>query len=231
MGPLRSSKPTEVLYLLTSTSKTAAPCAVQALRELQPLLQSPQVGLAAKAALIHASGVAEDHDKDVAVRNMATELDVSRVFSLSPSPLTSCYQSDRTLMILKTAVCLIQEQSVAAPPSALLQLAAFLWHTGSQERARACAERVLQQAPNDVASLALLGWILARPHSEVDAHSVEPEDLDQAMGLFEQALSMQPRHTEVALGIEFLCTLNVSRCPGLEHLLMCYVGSLSQAWC
>ena len=50
---------------------------MQALRELQPLLQSPQVGLAAKAALIYASGVAEDHDKDVAVASMATELDVS----------------------------------------------------------------------------------------------------------------------------------------------------------
>ncbi len=49
----------------------------QALRELQPLLQSPQVGLAAKAALIHASGVAEDHDKEVAVIQMAAELDVS----------------------------------------------------------------------------------------------------------------------------------------------------------
>jgi len=35
------------------------------------------VGLAAKAALIHASGVAEDHDKEVAVIQMAAELDVS----------------------------------------------------------------------------------------------------------------------------------------------------------
>jgi len=50
---------------------------VQALRELQPLLQSPQVGMAAKAALIHAKGVAEDHDKEVAVLKMAAELDVS----------------------------------------------------------------------------------------------------------------------------------------------------------
>lgn len=74
---------------------------MQALRELQPLLQSPQVGLAAKAALIHASGVAEDHDKDVAVMNMATELDVSRVFCFSPAALTSCYQSARNLMMLR----------------------------------------------------------------------------------------------------------------------------------
>lgn len=130
-------------------------------------------------------------------------------------------------MMLKTAVCLIQEQSVAAPPSALLQLATFLWHTGSQEHARACAERVLQQAPNDVASLALLGWILTRSHHEADAHTVEPEDLDQALGLFEQALSMQPRHTEVALEIKPLQTLNVSRCPVLAHLLMCHVGSFA----
>lgn len=107
----------------------------------------------------------------------------------------------------------MQEQSVAAPPSALMQLATFLWHTGSQERARACAERVLQQAPNDVASLALLGWILTRSHHEADAHTVEPEDFHQAVSLFQQALSMQPRHTEVALGIKRLCTLNVSRCP------------------
>ena len=49
------------------------------MRELQPLLQSPQVGLAAKAALIHASGVAEDHDKEFAVSKMAAELDVSNI--------------------------------------------------------------------------------------------------------------------------------------------------------
>lgn len=49
---------------------------LQALRELQPLLQSPQLGLAAKAALIYASGYAEDHDKEVAVTRLGTELDV-----------------------------------------------------------------------------------------------------------------------------------------------------------
>lgn len=49
----------------------------QAMRELQPLLQSPQVGLAAKAALIQASGTAEDHDTEVAVIKMAADLDVS----------------------------------------------------------------------------------------------------------------------------------------------------------
>ena len=94
---------------------------------------------------------------------------------------------------------LVQEQSTAAPPSALLQLATFLWHTGSQERARACAERVVKQTPNDVASLALLGWILTQSHYEAHFHTVEPEDLDQAMSLFKEALSMQPRHTEVTL--------------------------------
>lgn len=52
---------------------------MQALRELQPLLQSPQLGLAAKAALIYASGYAEDHDKEFAVTRLATELDVSFV--------------------------------------------------------------------------------------------------------------------------------------------------------
>lgn len=52
---------------------------MQALRELHPLLQSPQLGLAAKAALICASGYAEDHDKEIAVTRLATELDVSFV--------------------------------------------------------------------------------------------------------------------------------------------------------
>lgn len=66
-------------YSISRDSK----CTVQSLRELHPLLQSPQVGLAAKAALIHASGAAEDHDKEVAVMNMATELDVSSVFCCS----------------------------------------------------------------------------------------------------------------------------------------------------
>ncbi|DBB04932.1 TPA: hypothetical protein ACH3X3_010212 [Trebouxia sp. C0006] len=140
----------------------------EALRELQPLLQSPQVGLAAKAALIHASGVAEDHDKEVAVIQMAAELD---------------------------------DQSIAAPASALLQLAMFLWHTGSQERARACAARALEQAPGNAASLSLLGWILVHhPHPGTESSSIEPEDLEQAAGLFEQVLLKQPRHTEALLG-------------------------------
>lgn len=73
----------------------------------------------------------------------------------------------------------------------------FLWHTGSQERARACAERGLEQAPGDTASLSLLGWILAHPHNNADLSSIEPEDLEQALSLFEQALTKQPRHTEV----------------------------------
>lgn len=55
---------------------------MQALRDLQPLLLSPQVGLAAKAALIYASGYAEDHDKEMAVNKLATELDVSQLHRL-----------------------------------------------------------------------------------------------------------------------------------------------------
>lgn len=74
----------------------------------------------------------------------------------------------------------------------------FLWHTGSQERARACAERALEQAPGDAASLSLLTWILIHhPHAGTDSSSIEPEDLEQAAGLFEQVLLKQPRHTEV----------------------------------
>ena len=91
-----------------------------------------------------------------------------------------------------------QDQSIAAPASALSQLAMFLWHTGSQERARACAERALEQAPGDAASLSLLGWILIhQPHAGTDSSSIEPEDLEQAAGLFEQVLLKQPRHAEV----------------------------------
>ena len=74
----------------------------------------------------------------------------------------------------------------------------LLWHTGSQERARACAERALEQAPGDAASLSLLGWILIhQPHAGTDPSSFEPVDLEQAAGLFEQVLLKQPRHTEV----------------------------------
>ena len=98
---------------------------------------------------------------------------------------------------------LAQEQSIAAPPSALLHLSMLLWHTGSQERARACAERALDQAPGDLASLTLLGWILMQPHRQADAHGVEPEELVQALSLFEQALSKQPRHIEVACNDSF----------------------------
>ena len=91
-----------------------------------------------------------------------------------------------------------QDQSIVAPASALLQLAMFLWHTGSLERARACAERALEQAPGDAASLSLLGWILIHhPHAGADPGSIEPEDLEQAAGLFEQVWLKQPRHTEV----------------------------------
>jgi len=86
----------------------------------------------------------------------------------------------------------------------------FLWHSGSQERARACAERALEQAPGDVASLSLLGWILIHhPHAGTDSSSIEPEDLEQAAGLFEQVLLKQPRHTEVTC---CCCSCMVQRC-------------------
>ncbi|KAA6420554.1 MAG: tetratricopeptide repeat 21B [Trebouxia sp. A1-2] len=161
---------------------------------------SPQVGLAAKAALIHASGVAEDHDKEVAVIQMAAELDVS-LFHLSSTSLNS---STFVQSVCNSSNGLLtggQDQSVAAPTSALSQLAMFLWHTGSQERARACAERALEQAPGDAASLSLLGWILIHhPHANTESSSIEPEDLEQAAGLLEQVLLKQPRHTEALLG-------------------------------
>lgn len=126
---------------------------------------------------------------------------------------------------------LVQEQSLAAAPSALLQLTTFLWHTGSQERARACAERVLKQAPNDVASLALLGWILTRSHHEADTHAVEPEDLDQAISLFEEALSMQPRHTEVALTIKPSCDVHTHKLVRSTTITLTNATELQQLSC
>lgn len=78
---------------------------MQALRELQPLLQSPQVGLAAKAAVIHASGVAEDHDKEVAVNRLAAELDVS-LFIASSVCKQSCSHS-RISTSLPVIPCLV----------------------------------------------------------------------------------------------------------------------------
>ena len=73
------------MQLCANTRFEITNCAAQALRELQPLLQSPQAGLAAKAALIHASGVAVDHDTEIAVMKMATELDVNYIQTNSPA--------------------------------------------------------------------------------------------------------------------------------------------------
>lgn len=72
----------------------------------------------------------------------------------------------------------------------------FLWHTGSQERARAAVEHALDTAPGDAACTSLLGWILLHPAA--DGH-VEPDldDLDHASSLFEQTLQKIPKHVEV----------------------------------
>ena len=84
-----------------------------------------------------------------------------------------------------------------APLSALLQLAMFLWHTGSQEKARACAERALEQTPGDIQGLSLLGWILIHPHKGAHASHIDSEDSGHALSLFEQVLTAQPKHVEV----------------------------------
>ena len=73
----------------------------------------------------------------------------------------------------------------------------FLWHNGSQEKARACAERALEQAPGDIQGLSLLGWILIHPHKCAHASHIDPEDLGHALSLFEQVLTAQSKHTEV----------------------------------
>ena len=86
----------------------------------------------------------------------------------------------------------LQEQAVAAPASALLQLATFLWHTGSQERARACIEHALDDAPGDAASMSLLGWILIHATA---GNYVEPEaaDIEHASSLFTDVLQASPK--------------------------------------
>lgn len=161
------------------------------MRDLQPLLQSPQVGLAAKAALIYASGYAEDHDKEVAVSKLATELDVSLPFGKSLPWLTQL-----CLHAIRLRHSIVQEQAVAAPASALLQLAMFLWHTGSQERARACIEHAFDDAPGDAAGMSLLGWILVHATA---GNCIEPEaaDIDHASSLFIDVLQTSPKHVEV----------------------------------
>lgn len=91
---------------------------------------------------------------------------------------------------------MLQEQAVAASAPALLQLAMFLWHTGSQERARACIESALDTTPGDIACTSLLGWILIHPTAE---ETVQPdeEDVEHAARLFEQTLHKSPKHVEV----------------------------------
>ena len=96
-------------------------------------------------------------------------------------------------------ICLwSQEQAIAASASALLHLAMFLWHTGSQERARSCAEHALDTAPGDPACASLLGWILVHSTSG-DLDERDAEDVEHASSLFEQALQKKPKHIEVEL--------------------------------
>lgn len=91
---------------------------------------------------------------------------------------------------------LLQEQAIAASASALLQLAMFLWHTGSRERAQASIEHALNTAPGDTACTCLLGWILIH-HTAEESFQPDEEDVGHASKLFEQVLQKTPKHTEV----------------------------------
>ena len=113
---------------------------MQALRELQPLLQSPQVGLAAKAALIHASGVAEDHDRDVAVMTMATELDVSSsLAAVAPRVFVKCNVLTTLRLLLANSGTECCSTSFSSPTAGNFFVAYWFTRAG-QSLCRACAE-------------------------------------------------------------------------------------------
>lgn len=84
----------------------------------------------------------------------------------------------------------------------------LLWHIGSQEKSRACAERALEQASGDAQGMSLLGWILIHPHRGAHTSHVDHEDLVHALSLFEQVLAAQPKHAEVTCPMPVLCPCN-----------------------
>lgn len=83
----------------------------------------------------------------------------------------------------------------------------FLWHTGSQERARSCVEHALDTAPGDAACTSLLGWILVHSTSG-DLVEPEAEDVGHASSLFEETLQKRPKHVEVWLSCFKLCSVS-----------------------
>ena len=79
---------------------------------------------------------------------------------------------------------------------ALLQLAAFHWHTGSVERARGLAERAQRQSQQPTAAATLLAWVILGSPAE-DGAAGQQMDLREAEGLLGKALQQDPRNLEV----------------------------------
>ena len=88
----------------------------------------------------------------------------------------------------------------AALEGALLQLAAFHWHTGSVERARGLAERAQRQSQQPTAAGTLLAWVILSSTAE-DGPSGQQMDLREAEGLLAKALQQDPSNLEVGLGL------------------------------
>ncbi len=79
---------------------------------------------------------------------------------------------------------------------ALLQLAAFHWHTGSVERARGLAERAQRQSQQPTAAATLLAWVILSTPAEEGAAG-QQLDLREAEGLLGKALQQDPSNLEV----------------------------------
>ena len=93
-----------------------------------------------------------------------------------------------------------QAEERAALKGALLQLAAFHWHTGSVERARGLAERAQRQSQQPTAAATLLAWVILSSPAE-DGAAGQQVDLREAEGLLGKALQLDPSNLEVCWGL------------------------------
>ena len=110
--------------------------------------------------------------------------------------------SSSTAEIWRVSLCgtALQAEERTALEGALLQLAAFHWHTGSVERARGLAERAQRQSQQPTAAATLLAWVILSSPAE-DGAAGQQMDLREAEGLLGKVLQQDPSNLEVGWGL------------------------------
>jgi len=95
----------------------------------------------------------------------------------------------------------LEAEERSASDRSLIHLAGFYLYTGSKEKARTIAERVLRVTPDHAAAQTLLGWVILAQHEDEDyALLADEHELDDAMANFEAVADADPGDLNAQLG-------------------------------